>query len=201
MKISFLILLCVIGFISLPIFASASSPRVLHNINSNSAGLDWTQHVVRNVTGTGTLIANDAGVIIVCDNGESYTNRFGLGVTVVNPNTRRVFFTIGIVDLSGIVLIPETPPQSYVVYQMQDLPQDADFISVSKLFGATQKAVTFSPISLVIIQPVINGLMSRKSVYGLDYNASYDLNSDGIINLRDIAMAVRNCEQFANAIA
>ena len=203
MKASFLILLCLVGFLSLPILVKASSSRVSYNLRSSSDGWDfWNQLVVRNITGTGTITVDNYGTTIFCDNGESFTNPFGMYAIIADKGSKRVFFTIGIIDLSNTVLIPETTPIYFVEYQMIDLPQEADYVSVSKLFGATQKTFMLScPANGPVIPlPWGYGIMYKRSVYGLDYSASYDLNSDDTINMRDIAMAVTNFENLANTL-
>lgn len=167
MKVACLVLLCLVGVLSLPIVVKADGLWTPYPWTPY-----WSKYVVRNVTDTGTFTVYQ-GCVLVCDHENTYTdsNRFILG----NGIPKRVFFTIGIIE--GLLSIPENPAPTFVVYQMEELPNNADIVSVCRLFGS---------------RPMHSGPTLQNS-----YDASFDLDGNGIINMRDVATAIGNFRTLA----
>lgn len=171
-----LVLLCLISLFLLPIIVRADGPPLI--IVQQLYEIDWNKRIAYNVTDTGTYVLDGMRDTIVCDHGGEYTNihwgrifvSFGFNNSENewtfsnNVWSRRVFFTIGIVNSSGMVFIPEDIPPEFIVYHMADLPSHIH--TMQQLFNSR------------IGQPL--------------YSSTYDFNSDGIINLRDISITIKN---------
>ena len=182
MKLAGLVLLCLLGFLMLPLrvgigFSDSPFPPIVF-VPTNLGFVDWTEKVVRNVSGTGTYISDVDSETIVSDSGNSYRNSYPYGVfranvTFVNgtlqefpfvPYSKRVFFKIGLVR-DDMVYIPEVSIPTYIVYQMQDLPRRCDVVSVC------------------------NSFCSR--VGQTKYDVNLDFDGNGVINIRDVSTAAR----------
>ena len=170
-----LVLLCLISLFLLPIIVRADDPPIL--IEDRVYGIDWNEHIAYNVTDTGTFVLDGSRDIIICDHERTYTNVHWMRIFVYPFNasengwtfsnnvwSRRVFFTIGIVDSSGMVFIPEDMPPDFIVYHMADFPSHIH--TMLQLFNSR------------IGQPL--------------YSPTYDFNNDGITNMRDISITIKN---------
>ena len=82
--------------------------------------------------------------------------------------SRRVVFKLGIYE--PFAYIPESSQTFVNEYFFEDLPKKADTISIVKLFGCRLGQTT--------------------------YDSGFDLDSNNIINMRDIAIAVQNFQQI-----
>jgi len=80
-----------------------------------------------------------------------------------NVWSRRVFFTIGIVNASGMTVREEDIPPEFTVYKMAHIPFDIDMI---------QKF--------------------NSRIEQTHFHSMFDFNNDGIINMRDISITIRN---------
>jgi hypothetical protein len=90
------------------------------------------------------------------------------------PPPKRVVFKLGMLDLSSIFFVPEGFHWCVETYFLEDLPKDADIVSVAKLFGCKLGQVA--------------------------YDSGFDLDSNNIINMRDIAKAILNFRQIQAGI-
>jgi len=173
-----MVLLCLISLFLLPIIVRADDPPVL--VNERADEIDWNEHVVYNITDTGTYAMHQMGNMIVCDHGETYRNMIigqlillsGLSGTYASDRgwtfsgnvwSRRVFFTIGIVNASGMTVREEDIPPEFTVYKMAHIPFDIDMI---------QKF--------------------NSRIEQTHFHSMFDFNNDGIINMRDISITIRN---------
>ena len=162
MKLAGLVLLCLLGFLALPLGVGrgfSDVPLPSHH--------DYSAYVTKNVTDTGTYADDFFAARIICDHGGTYDNLYPTGVTPIfttsQPVARRVYFKIGII--TGLGGIPENMPPQFIVYQMKDLPGRADVVSVC------------------------NSFCSR--VGQAKYDANLDFDGNGVINIRDVSTAAR----------
>jgi hypothetical protein len=173
-----LVLLCLVSLFLLPIIVRADGPPLI--IVQQLYEIDWSKRIAYNVTDTGTHVLDGMRDTIVCDHGGKYTN-IHWGMIFIHPPfslnnsedgwtfsnnvwSRRVFFTIGVVNSSGILFYPEDIPPEFIVYHMADLPSHIH--TMLQLFNSR------------IGQPL--------------YSPTYDFNNDGIINMRDITITIKN---------
>jgi hypothetical protein len=128
-----------------------------------------------NVSDTGDAFfiqGND--VIIMSDHHGNITfcyNDWGWHGNV--PSPQRVVFKFGI--FGPFFYVPEGFHWCVEPYFLEDLPKDADIVSIVKLFGCRLGQTT--------------------------YDSGFDIDSNNIINMRDIAKAILNFRQIQAGIS
>jgi len=168
-------LLCIILLFPMTVYAQSLGSRDKTSINSTA---DLQFKVLYNVSDTGTFTVQNNDAIITSDNHGNITVAYGFYFPITGiPEAEfypeslpvRVVFKLGI--LEPIFFIPEISYMLFVEpYYLKELPKNADITSFVRLFNCKLGQV--------------------------NYDSGFDLDNNGIINMRDIARAIVNFQQF-----
>jgi len=165
-----LVLLCIFSLFPLTIHAQILETQCLcETVLSNS---HVQLEVLYNVSDTGdAFFIQGPRAIIMSDHHGNITFYYDFsfyGMMGEFPPPKRVVFRLGI--LEPFLMFPEGSYWLVEAYFLEDLPKDADIVSLVKLFGCKLGQGT--------------------------YDSGFDLDSNNIINMRDIARAVLNFRQI-----
>lgn len=168
-----LLLLCTFSLFPLTVRAQQTSSEDLPTfvVVPLSSGTHNEFRVLYNVSDTGILSVECPLTVVMSDHHGDITVSYNFGSWYVINLTvlpRRVVFKLGI--LEPFCYIPESSQMFVNEYFLEDLPKNADMISLAKLFGCRQGQTA--------------------------YDSGFDLDSNTIINMRDIAIAVQNFQQI-----
>ena len=149
---------------------------------SFTSTVDLQFKVLYNVTDTGTFTVQNQRTIILSDHHGNITVAYGFYLPITGiPEAEfypellpvRVVFKLGI--LEPIFFIPETPCVLFVEpYYLKELPRNADITCFVRLFNC--------------------------KLGQMYYDSGFDLDNNGIINMRDIARAIVNFQQLNTSI-
>jgi len=162
-----LVLLCIFSLFPLTISTQIETRCLCEPVLSTS---QVQLEVLYNVSDTGDAFfiqGND--VIIMSDHHGNITFCYDDTFSMTPPPPpKRVVFKLGIFE--PFFYVPEGFHWCVEPYFLEDLPKDADIVSLVTLFGCRLGQVT--------------------------YDSGFDLDSNNIINMRDIAKAILNFRQI-----
>jgi len=161
-----LVLLCIFSLFPLTISAQIETRCLCEPVLSTS---HVQLEVLYNVSDTGDAFfiqGND--VIIMSDHHGNITFCYDDTFSMTPPPPKRVVFKLGIFE--PFFHVPEGFHWCVKAYFLEDLPKDADIVSLVKMFGCRFGQAT--------------------------YDSGFDLDSNNIINMRDIAKAILNFRQI-----
>ena len=167
------VLLCIFSLFPLTISAQIETRCLCETVLSTS---HVQQEVLYNVSDTGdAFFIQGHYVIIMSDHHGNITFCYVCyddTFSITLPPPKRVVFKLGIFE--PFFYVPEGFHWCVETYFLEDLPKDADIVSLVKLFGCKLGQGT--------------------------YDSGFDLDSNNIINMRDIAKAILNFRQIQAGI-
>jgi len=162
-----LVLLSIFSLFPLTIYAQIPETKCLREPALSTSHVQL--EVLYNVSDTGdAFFIQGPHVIIMSDHHGNITLCYDDSTWNIPPPPKRVVFKLGI--LEPFFYVPEGFHWCVEPYFLEDLPKDADIVSIVKLFCSKLGQTT--------------------------YDSGFDLDSNNIINMRDIAKAILNFRQI-----